>query len=64
MIASKVCWHSYTLAQDRCKTWCFLTIKMFNELGMGFHTNENEFVDKHSIHETANNCLHGKTTIQ
>ncbi len=27
-------------------------------------TNENESVDKHSILETANNCLHGKTTIQ
>ncbi len=27
-------------------------------------TNENECFDKHSILETANNCLHGKTTIQ
>ncbi len=64
MIASKVFWHSYTLAQGRCKNWCFLSIKMFHELGMGFLTNENECVDKHSIFETANNCLHGKTTIQ
>ncbi len=38
MIASKLFWHSYTLAQGRCKNWCFLTIKMFNELGMGFLT--------------------------
>ncbi len=37
---------------------------MFNELGMGFLTNQNEYVDKNSIPETANNCLHGKTTIQ
>ncbi len=37
---------------------------MFNELGMGFLTNENECVDKHTILETANNCIHGKTTIQ
>ncbi len=37
---------------------------MFKELGMGFLTNENECVDKHSIIETANNYLHGKTTIQ
>ncbi len=64
MIASKVFWHSYTLAQGRCKNWCFLTIEMFNVLGMGFLTNENECVDKHSILETASNCLHGKTTIQ
>ncbi len=61
MFASKVFWHSYTLVQGRCKNWCFLTIKMFNELGIGFLTNENECVDKHSILETANNCLHGKT---
>ncbi len=32
MIASKVVWHSYILARSRCKNWCFLTIKMFNEL--------------------------------
>ncbi len=50
MIASKVFWHSYTLAQGRCKNWCFLTIKMFNELGMGFLTNENECVDKHIVY--------------
>ncbi len=62
MIASKVFWHS--LAQDICKNWCLLTIKMFNGLGIGFLTNENECVDKHSILETTNNCLHGKTTIQ
>ncbi len=37
---------------------------MFNELGIGFLTNENECVDKHSILATANNSLHGKTTIQ
>ncbi len=37
---------------------------MFNELGMGFLTNENECVDKYSILETANICLHGKTTIE
>ncbi len=37
---------------------------MFNELGMGFLTNESECVDKHNILETANNCLHGITTIQ
>ncbi len=30
---------------------------------MAFLTNENECVDKHSILETVNNCLHGKTTI-
>ncbi len=36
---------------------------MFNELGIGFLTNENECVDKHIL-ETAYNCLHGKTTIQ
>ncbi len=42
MIASKVLWHSYTQAQGRCKNWCFLIIKMFNELGMGFLTNEND----------------------
>ncbi len=64
MIASKVFWHSYTLAQDRCKNWCFLTIKMFDELGMGFLTNENECVDKLSILETVNNCLHCKIAIQ
>ncbi len=64
MIASKVFWHSYTLAQGRCTNWCFLTIKMFNEFGMSFHTNENEGVDKHGILETANNYVHGKTTIQ
>ncbi len=45
MIASKVFWHSYTLAQGRCKNGCFLTIKIFNELGMGFLTNENKSVD-------------------
>ncbi len=49
MISSKVFWHRYTLAHGRCKNWYFLTIKMFNELGMGFLTNENECVDKHSI---------------
>ncbi len=64
MIAIKVLWHSYTLAQGRCKTWCFITIKMFNALEMGFLRNENECVDKPSILETANNCLNGKTTIQ
>ncbi len=63
-VISKVFWHSYILAQGRCKNWCFLTIKMFNQLGMSFLTNENEGVDKHSILETATNCLHGKTTIQ
>ncbi len=31
---------------------------------MGFPTNENECVDKHSVLVTANNCLHGKSTIQ
>ncbi len=60
MITSKVFWHSYTLAQGRCKNWCFLTINMFNELGMDFLTSENECVDKHSILETANNRLYGK----
>ncbi len=37
---------------------------MFNELGKGFRKNKNECVDNHSILETANNCVHGKTTIQ
>ncbi len=46
------------------KTGVFLTMKMFDELGMGFLTNENECVDKRSILKTANNCPHGKTTIQ
>ncbi len=62
MIASKVFCHSYTLAQGRCKNWCFVTMKMFDELAMGFLKNENEYVDKHSILETANDCLHSKTT--
>ncbi len=37
---------------------------MFDGLGMGFLKNENECVDMHSILETANYHLHGKTTIQ
>ncbi len=53
----------HTLAQGRCKNWCFLTTIFFNELGMGFLTNENECVDKHSILEITINCIHGKTTI-
>ncbi len=63
MITSKVFWHSYALAKGRCKNLCFLTIKLFNKLGMGFLTNENECVDKHSILATANNCLHGKQLL-
>ncbi len=64
MTASKVFMHLYTLAEGRCKNWCFVTMKMFNGLGMGFLKIENECVDKFSILETANNCLHRKTTIE
>ncbi len=46
------------------KNGCFVTIKMFDWLAMGFLKNENECVDKHGMLETTNDCLYGKTTIQ
>ncbi len=39
MIANNIIWHSYTLAQSTCKNWCFVTITLFEKLGMGFLKN-------------------------
>ncbi len=60
-LASKVFWYSYRTAQSGCKNWCYFTMNMFNQLGIGQFTNRENCHSKTAVLEHVNNCMELET---